>query len=350
MDFIFFTCMLYYNRSSPKLNTLALNSLLEIKMRIDNDGCVKQEYQDNFSDYCSWLNTTYQSDMKNTTLLYILSNTIKEKLLIQASIDRANRKSNTDLIARKRKAILEALKTSCVFATTPDTNCYAITNSFIVIEYNRELLGEQTFTHTTDFIKERIENCLFHASGKAFNSFVFDAEYDRSDESLTNFEKLLEQSKQNGLTIDQSYNYSFFSEAEYFPFSVASRERFNKLKSQFRNCGEFSQGRGFPVYTDSSKPKFGFGVDETNFLEFTEDLSDEDLDRLLLEYKAQNTYIYDGNYPDVQLQYSETELRELLKISAVKITYHFTLYIPMEKIGFFTINKQEVETITMLES
>ncbi len=341
MDFVFFVLMIHYNRSSIKLNTIEFPTLLSLKERQKNDGSINDQLLNNFANYCSWINQTYEPEYKNMALLNALTATIKEKLLSETKIERENLITHNEWQKVLRETLINSFRESSVFQKTPCEECEVISIAIPEIKRFQDIGEPSEYQSFAEFIKSRIEQRLFGALSERLDSFNFEADYDHPDESFKRFMDILEEINLTGLSIDQSYNDNFFDVSAYFPFSDNVTTNFLEAKDRILKVGAFFADLGSAIYIDSSTPKMGFTFNESNFITFEDNLKTEDIDRLLREHQVGDSSIYHWNHLGVQLQYSEGELRELVQQTMIKITYSIQLIIPKQKIGFYTVAEDD---------
>jgi len=344
LDFVSFTLLAYFTRHSVKFEELEINTLLEIKKRVNTEGEVEESYRTNFIEFCNWVGRPFQEGTKNLALSTSIANSIKSKLLEKAQIDRAIFDSNKeDWFAKKIESVTQTLKASALYDEFASDNYHMVTFTLIERECFGFATSEHDFSSSAENLRSNIEGTVFAKAQKVFSIYEFDPDFDHPDESLKTFEGLLKKARRQGLNINQSFNNSFFSEAEHYSFSDKAKSRFNEIKSQIKLCGNLTSLNGYSIYTDASKPQFGFNFNLASYIRIESGLTDEDARLMLSEYKVEDYYVYDGNYYGVQIQYSANELAALLKESIIRIFYTVNIFIPKVKIGFYTKYPEIIE-------
>lgn len=342
IEFLAFYCIGFSRNSNPNfLREIDLESLLKIWEYLGRDGAVDKKFIKQYESFCEWLGKEELLSQRNSQFYSKLLTAIKEKMRDEAEQIRGNRSIWSEKINKMEAEVCDSLTKSliCVENDSVKNGCLNLRHTeFLPLKDFSEHISVYGYDQVVQanieqkmfrelILHDMLVQCDIRNEGEAI------------EENLLAFDGMVAQMKDNGINIDQSYNYDFYDGYIYPRISDPVSKKIREYKDSINNIGQWECGySNVAIYVDSRlAADMGFCIQPETFMTVGETLTEKELRHICDKYKTEDGYFFKESSNSPEIPFSEEELIEYLRVAMIKIRYCFPAKLPHGKIGFFTV-------------
>ncbi|HAW07929.1 MAG TPA: hypothetical protein DCW42_01985 [Bacteroidetes bacterium] len=318
VEFLTFIGYCYYQTwtDADSLCEFEVKDLLLISEYFEEDGTIKGEYQNNFSDFKVWINDEKNFLRSNQEYYRDICDTIFNKIVAYYK----NRRVTDNEVIKKNfidyeETIRQELQKS------PLCRTLNVRSEKYIKEYPLLLAsffdkGKENYINLETNLREVIEQEVIRRNISCFNTVkVWFVGEDKND-NIEEINHAVDNLNSAGVKLDEYFNETISSKPYLYAFEKKDQiDQFVKRESHLRFGGKLIN-QHYPIYYDSSKLDISFSISKIHFYEM---VSEDDIKEILLLQQKTHKGNYIFNIKGVMFALNEVKAIEYISSAYVKV-------------------------------